>query len=129
MTEEDEDLGYAQARDIFIDKTRRNLQANLTEYNLWKEPDPLPLRIVSNTTLYDFIKDFEERDIERNTGVPIPATEKKGGKKRAKYIDEPELVNDLLITAYERRYSNGSISSAIVNSLLRLRQVVPSAFT
>ena len=127
MMDQDEDLDYLQARRNFIDKTRRNLQANLAEYNLWKEPDPLPLRIVSNTMLYDFIKDFEERDIERKTGVPLPAAEKKGGKKRTQYIDEPELVNDLLITAYERRFSGGgTISSVIVSSLLRLRQLLAS---
>ena len=104
---DDEGLDHAQARDKFVAETQRDLQANLRQYNLWKEPDPLPLRIVSNATLYDFIKDCEERDIERETGVPLPAAKRKGGKKRTNYIDEPELVNDLLKTAYERRYGGG----------------------
>ena len=102
MMNDDEDLDYAQARDKYVAETRRDLQANLSQYNLWKEPDPLPLRIVSNATLYDFTKDSEERDNERETGISLPAEERKGGKKRTHYIDEPELVNDLLKTADER---------------------------
>ena len=99
---DDEDLGYAQARDKFATETWRDLQTNLSQHNLWKEPDPLPLRIVSSTTLYDLIKDSEERDIERETGVSLPAEERKGGRKRSHYIDEPELVNDLLRAARDR---------------------------
>ena len=102
-------MGYAQARDKFIVDTRRDLQANLSEYNLWKESDPLPLRIVSNAALYDFTKDIEERDIERDTGVSLPAAGRKGGKRRGEYIDEPELVHDLLKTAHERRFNDGGV--------------------
>ena len=104
MSNDCEGLEYAQARDKFIADTRRNLQENLRQHNLWKEPDPLPLHIVSSVALYDFIKDSEECKIERETGIPLPAEKRKGGKKRAEYIDEPELVNDLLKTAHERRY-------------------------
>ena len=99
-----EGLEYEQAREEFVAETKRDLQANLSQYGLWKEIAPLPLRIVSNVALYDFIKDSEECEIERKTGIPLPAEERKGGKKRAEYIDEPELVNDLLKTAHERRY-------------------------
>ena len=102
---DDEGLEHAQARDKFIAETRRDLEANLSQYNLWKGPDLLPLYIVSNVTLYDHIKDTEECDIERETAASLPAEERKGGKKRALYIHEPELVNDLLKTAHERRYS------------------------
>ena len=105
--DDDDDLEYAQARDKFVAETRSDLEANLSRYDLWKEPDPLPLRVVSNVTLYDFIKDSEERDVERETGVSLPASERKGGKKRTHYIDEPELVYDLLKTAHERRYGSG----------------------
>ena len=130
----DEDLGYAQARDKFVAETRRDLQANLSQYNLWKEPDPLPLRIVSNAMLYDFTKDIEERDLERDTGVPLPAEERKGGKRRAEYIDEPELVYDLLNTARERRLSGvgggggggSSIASTIISGLSKLGEAEPS---
>ena len=131
MMNDDEDLEYAQARDKFVAETRRDLQANLRQYNLWKEPDPLPLRIVSNATLYDFTKDTEERDHERETGVSLPAAKRKGGKKRAEYIEEPELVYDLLKTAHERRYSGGgdggsSIVSAITSGLSKLGKAVSS---
>ena len=102
MMDDDEELDYVQARDKFVAETRNDLQANLSNHNLWKEPDPLPLRIVSNGTLYDFTKDSEERDIEREAGVSLSAEERKGGRKRIHYIDEPELVNDLLKTAHER---------------------------
>ena len=104
MSNDCEGLEYAQARDKFIADTRRNLQENLRQHSLWKEPDPLPLHIVSSVALYDFIKDSEECEIERETGIPLPAEKRKGGKKRAEYIDEPELVNDLLKTAHERRF-------------------------
>ena len=104
---DDEDLDYAQARDKFIAETRSDLQANLSRHNLWKEGDPLPLRIVSKETLYDYTKDTEEHDVERETGVTLPPAERKGGKKRTLYIDEPELVYDFLKTAHERRYSGG----------------------
>ena len=102
MQNDDAGLRLAKARDKFVAETLRDLETNLRQYNLWKEPDPLPLRIVSNATLYDFTKDSEERDNERETGISLPAEERKGGKKRTHYIDEPELVNDLLKTADER---------------------------
>ncbi|KAA8903840.1 interferon-inducible GTPase-domain-containing protein [Sphaerosporella brunnea] len=118
MMLENEDLEYSQARDEFVNETQRDLKSNLREYGLWNEPDPLPLRIVSNGALYDFIKDSEERSIENETGVLLPAAERKGGKKMAQYIDEPALVHDLLKTAYERRYAGkqqtSGGSSAIV---------------
>ena len=124
----DEDLDYSEARDKFVAETRRDLQANLSQYNLWKEADPLTLRIVSNATLYDFIKDSEERDIELETGNPLAAEERMGGKKRTEYIDEPELFYDLLKEAHERRDS-GDTSRALVSSyggLSKLGKGVPS---
>ena len=120
-------MGYAQARDKFIVDTRRDLQANLSEYNLWKESDPLPLRIVSNVALYDFTKDIEERDHERDTGVSLPAEERMGGRRRAEYIDEPELVYDLLKMAHKRRYNSGGgsyVVSAITKGLSKLEKAV-----
>ena len=129
----DEDIDYTQARDKYVDETRRDLQANLRQYGLWEEQDPLPLRIVSNATVYDHTKDIAERDVERETGVSLPAEEKKGGKKRTLYIHEPELVHDLLKTAYERRYSGGgggggggSIVSSITSSLSKLGKAMSS---
>ena len=107
--DDDDDLEYAQARDKFVAETQRDLKANLSQYKLWKESDPLPLRIVSNAALYDFTKDIEERDIERDTGVSLPAAGRKGGKRRGEYIDEPELVHDLLKTAHERRFNDGGV--------------------
>lgn len=92
MMQNDKDLGYVQARDKFVAESRRDFQEGLSQYNPWKELDSLPLRIVSSAALYDFIKDFEERDIERETGVSLPAKERKGGRKRSRYIDKPELV-------------------------------------
>ena len=120
-------MGYAQARDKFIVDTRRDLQANLSEYNLWKESDPLPLRIVSNVALYDLTKDIEERDHERDTGVSLPAEERMGGRRRAEYIDEPELVYDLLKMAHKRRYNSGggsSVVSTITRGLSKLEKAV-----
>ena len=121
-------MEYKQARDKFVAESQRDLQENLSQRNLWKEGDPLTLRIVSNATLYDFIKDTEERDIERETGDPLSANEKKGGKKRSKYIDEPELVYDLLKTAHERRYSGSGgcsfLISAITSGLSKLGKTV-----
>ena len=121
---DDEGLSNAQARDKFVAETRRDLQENLRQHNLWKEPDPLPLYIVSNVTLYDFIKDSEECEIERETGIPLPAEKRKGGKKRAEYIHEPELVNDLLKTAHERRYSGGAGSSLFSTASSGLSKLV-----
>jgi hypothetical protein len=103
--EDDEDLDYTTARDNYIAETRRDLSANLREYELWSDGDPLPLHIVSKETLYDFIKDEEERRKEHETGKTLSGDTRKGGKRRNKYIDEPQLVYDLLRTAYERRYT------------------------
>ena len=128
----DEDIEYTQARNKYVDETRRDLQANLSQYGLWEESDPLPLRIVSNATLYDYTKDIAERDVERETGISLPAEERKGGKNRILYIDEPELVHDLLKTAYERRYSGGggggggSIVSSITSGLSKLGKAMSS---
>ena len=63
MVGDDEGLDYAQACDKFVAETRRDLQANLSRHNPWKEPDPLPLYIVSGATLCDFIKDTEEHNV------------------------------------------------------------------
>ena len=112
----DEDLDYAEARDKFVAETRRDLQANLSRHNLWKEADPLTLRIVSSATLYDFIKYSEERDIELEAGNSLAAEERKGGKKRTEYIDEPGLFYDLLKKAHERRGS-GDTSRVLVSTI------------
>ena len=127
MENDDAGLRLAQARDKFVAETLRDLEANLRQYNLWKEPDPLTLYIVSNLTLYDHTKDTEECDIERETAAPIPAEKRKGGKLRAHYIHEPELVNDLLRVAHERRYSGGagySFASTASSSLSKLVKAV-----
>jgi hypothetical protein len=100
---DDENLKYPAAREKFIHETRRNLKANLQECGLWNDGDPLPLHIVSNVGLYDFVKDSEERNKEEETGEILPDDERMGKKK--KYIDEPKLVQALLETAYERRYA------------------------
>jgi hypothetical protein len=78
---DDEDMDYSQARDKFVNETQRDLKSNLRQYGLWNESDPLPLRMVSNAALYDFIKDSEERNIEHETGFcsPLP-TERAAGK-------------------------------------------------
>ena len=83
MRNDEEGLEYKQARDRFVAKSQRDLQENLSRLNLWKEGDPLMLRIVSSSTLYDFIKDTEERDIERETGDSLSTNEKKGEIGRA----------------------------------------------
>jgi hypothetical protein len=102
---EDEELDYPAARDKYVHETQRDIKANLQQYGLWNEGDPLQLYIVSNSALYDFIKDSEERNREEESGENIPNSDRKGGKKKAEYIDEPKLVLALLETAFERRYA------------------------
>ncbi|KAA8902269.1 interferon-inducible GTPase-domain-containing protein [Sphaerosporella brunnea] len=102
--QDDEDLDYTTARDKFVAETHRDLKSNLRKFGLWSDGDPLPLHIVSNAALYDFIKDSECTIRQHETGEVLSEVPRTGGKKRAEYIDEPQLVYNLLQTAYKRRY-------------------------
>jgi len=88
----DEEMDYNEARDLFIKATRENLDDNLKDYGLWSDgtegTTPPRVYIVSNVCMYDLVNNL--------------------GKKADDYIDEPQLLHDLLRTAYNRRYTKSS---------------------
>ncbi|KAF8544331.1 interferon-inducible GTPase-domain-containing protein [Trichophaea hybrida] len=96
MMNEDEDLEYDEARAKFVEATRENLNDELKKFGLWSDETEGTTTtkqrcyIVSNDCMYDLVKN--------------------SGRKADKYIDEPELLQDLLRTAYNRRYTNSSRS-------------------
>ncbi|KAI5855522.1 interferon-inducible GTPase-domain-containing protein [Tricharina praecox] len=96
MMIEDDDLTYTEARDRYIADTRQNLESNLKKRNLYDENTRC--YIVSSTCLYD-----QTKSTETTNNVP-PA------RKRSKevYIDEEQLLADLLKTGIQRRYSESA---------------------
>ncbi|KAF8537361.1 interferon-inducible GTPase-domain-containing protein [Trichophaea hybrida] len=103
---DDDDCLYEDARDKYIKLTQDNLRTNLQEAGLWKPGQGEPPRcyIVSRECVYDYIHSTEEDRWEKRMRTKIPKEEKKGGKLTHQYIDEVQLIHDLLQTAYERRY-------------------------
>jgi hypothetical protein len=91
---------------MYVRSTRKNLQSNLEQSGLWKLGDGEPPRcyIVSRECIYDYIHSTEEERREKRTKIKIPKEDKKGGRLTTEYIDEVQLIHDLLQTAYERRY-------------------------
>ncbi|KAF8243398.1 P-loop containing nucleoside triphosphate hydrolase protein [Wilcoxina mikolae CBS 423.85] len=91
MRNEDDDLEYDEARAKFVEATRENLDDELKKFGLWSDETEGTTTtkqrcyIVSNDCMYDLVKNL--------------------GRKTDQYIDEPELLQDLLRTAYNRRYT------------------------
>jgi hypothetical protein len=76
--------------------------------------------IVSRECVYDHVVHREELRAEKRNNIRIPEEQRKGGKLTAQYIDEEDLVRDLLATAYDRRYAPESVrSSHLMSSLAR----------
>jgi len=116
------DLGcsLAEARDKYVALTRKNLQDNLVKSKLYAPGDRNApgVYIVSRECVYDHVVHLEELRAEKRTKKRIPEEQKKGGKLTAQYIDEEDLVRDLLATAYDRRYASETVrSSRIMSSL------------
>jgi len=120
--EDDEQCSTEEARELFVKTTRKNLQENLEKCGLSKPGDRETLRvyIVSRECVYDHIIHLEEQRWEKRNKTAIPKEKKKGGRLTAKYIDEEQLIHDLLETAYDRRYSpERSRTSRVTSAFLQ----------
>ena len=53
-----------------------------------------------------------DKPIEEEQKKHFPEEERKGGKLTAQYIDEEDLIRDLLATAYDRRYAPEVVRSS-----------------
>jgi len=116
------DLGcsLAEARDKYVTLTCKNLQNNLVKSKLYAPGDHNApgAYIVSCECVYDHVVHLEELRTEKRTKKCIPEEQRKGGKLTAQYIDEEDLVRDLLATAYDRRNAPEIVrSSRIMLSL------------
>lgn len=120
---DDEQCSTPEARTLFVTTTRKNLQENLEKSGLCKpgdlEPPPC-VYIVSRECVLDHTLHLEEQRWEKRNKTTIPKDEKKGGRLTDKYIDEEQLIRDLLETAYNRRYApSRSRSSRVTSTLLQ----------
>lgn len=91
--DDDPESIYEKAKEQHIKTTQSNLESNLKDYGLWNEGvgvTPPRCYIVSNSTIFDLAK-----------GI---------GRLKEKYIDEIDLLGDVLQTAHKRRYSSSSNS-------------------
>ncbi|KAI5855525.1 interferon-inducible GTPase-domain-containing protein [Tricharina praecox] len=98
MLYEDDDLTFLEAREKYIEETRQNLASNLKKRNL--HDVNTRCYIVSNSSLYDLVKAAETAD---DSGKP-PARK----KNQDAYIDEEQLLVDLLDAAVKRRYHSAN---------------------
>ena len=93
MMMNDDDLTFQEARDEYIRATRENLGSNLKKRNLYDVNSRC--YIVSNNSLHDVVKSVE--------ATPDGATPTRKRNQEA-YIDEEQLLVDILETAVKRRY-------------------------
>ncbi|KAI5855526.1 interferon-inducible GTPase-domain-containing protein [Tricharina praecox] len=97
MMDEDDDLELAEAREMFIKETRQNLASNLEKRQL--SDANTRCYIVSSNTLYDLIRSA------RATGDAGASARK---TRTDEYIDEEQLLVDILDTAVKRRYTSAT---------------------
>jgi hypothetical protein len=121
------DLGCSldEARKRYVTLTRKDLQDNLENLELYApgDRDTPRVYIVSRECVYDHVVHLEELRVEKRTKERIPEEEKKGGKLTAHYIDEEDLVSDLLATAYYRRYAPEIVRSSRIMTSLALAAI------
>jgi len=91
--DEDDNLTFSDAREKYVEDTRQNLTSNLKECGLYDASSRC--YIVSNNCMYDLVKSFE---------ASADSTAPQLQSHREFYIDEEQLLIDLLKAAVERRY-------------------------
>jgi len=92
MRRHNDELTYAEARDQYIRQTRQNLEDNLKKLDLYD--DKSRCYIVSDANMYSLIKSAE---------AAVDSAEP--ARNADSDIDEGQLLIDLFMAAFERRFS------------------------